>query len=161
MKILIVEDDKDYAFLEQEVLEETLPGCQIEVAPTGQDCLTKNLSDYDVILLDYHLPDTPGIELIPKILNRCDVPVIMVTGVQEVETVVEALKSGAYNYTVKSHETLTLLPAIIEKTIEEYKRKGYSAGEINQIVGNLKGQNTRNLPLEGSNEWLTGKTDSG
>ncbi|MCD4742681.1 MAG: sigma-54 dependent transcriptional regulator [Desulfobacteraceae bacterium] len=56
----------------------------------------------DLILLDIGLPDISGIDLLKKIKkNQPDVPVIMITAYEDIETVIAAMKCGAYDYLVK------------------------------------------------------------
>lgn len=56
----------------------------------------------DLILLDIGLPDISGIDLLKKIKTKhVDVPVIMITAYEDIETVISAMKYGAYDYLVK------------------------------------------------------------
>jgi len=67
-------------------------------------------SDHETILLDLNMPDISGRELLPRIARgHPDVPVIVVTGLDDVNTAVECMKSGAFDYLVKPVEEETLL----------------------------------------------------
>lgn len=64
----------------------------------------KGLSSYapDLILLDIGLPDISGIEILKKIKSRhADIPIIMITAYEDIDTVIAAMKHGAYDYLVK------------------------------------------------------------
>jgi two-component system, NtrC family, response regulator AtoC len=65
----------------------------------------------DLILLDIGLPDISGIDLLKKIKKKhSDIPVIMITAYEDIETVISAMKYGAYDYLVKplKHDDLEL-----------------------------------------------------
>lgn len=70
----------------------------------------------DVILLDNQLPDTTGIDLLPRLLAQPDPPsVIMVTGEGNEELAASALRLGADDYLVKGPRLLDSLPGILER----------------------------------------------
>ena len=74
--------------------------------------------EYDLILLDINLPEKNGIELLPEINSlSSDTPVIMITAYADVSFAVEAMKSGAHDYVIKSSDCDELLIKI-EKTLE-------------------------------------------
>jgi len=65
------------------------------------------------ILLDLHMPHISGLELLPKILNDFpQVPVILMTAVDEIETAVSCIKAGAFDYLVKPVETGRLVGTV-------------------------------------------------
>jgi len=66
-----------------------------------------------VILLDLRMPKVSGLELLPKIvLAYPEIPVIMVTANDEIDTVVEAMKLGAFDYLVKPVDTSRLISSV-------------------------------------------------
>ncbi len=68
---------------------------------------------FSVVLLDMSMPHVSGRDLLPLIVRDYpDVPVIIVTAVNEVETAVECMKSGAFDYLVKPVDEVRLLPCI-------------------------------------------------
>lgn len=102
LKIFIVEDDEWYAeYIKQCLLLDQ--DVTIETFPTGSSCM-KNLKDYpDVITVDYRLPDMTGQELLKAIKEICpDTEVIIISEQGKIETAIELLKQGAYDYIVKS-----------------------------------------------------------
>jgi len=108
-----------------ESIREAYPAARVQTAPSGQQCLQQNLDEFDLILLDYSLGDTDGVTLLKQIRQRCSVPVIIVTGQRECDVVVQAIRSGAADYIVKTADCFQILPLIIEKTLalEDIKRQ--------------------------------------
>lgn len=69
--------------------------------------------DFSVVLLDMSMPHLSGWELLPLIVrDHPDIPVIIVTALNEVETAVECMKSGAFDYLVKPVDDVRLLACI-------------------------------------------------
>ncbi len=104
LKIFIVEDDSWYA----EILEYHLklnPDYEVETYGTGKDCLRELYKNPDVITLDYNLPDMKGKEILKTIKkSNPDIEVIMISGQEDINTAIELLKEGAYDYIVKDEE---------------------------------------------------------
>ena len=90
-------------------------------AGTGQEAIDA-LSKYSIqlILLDIMLPDTDGLELLPKFKETFpDTEIIMVSAVKEIQTAVKAMKAGAYDYIVKPFDVediINLVKRVFEKT---------------------------------------------
>ncbi|MHB2155742.1 response regulator [Calditrichota bacterium GD2] len=118
--ILIIEDDPNYAFLEKEHIQEELP-LPVVIKSKGSDVEKDDIEKALIVILDFNLPDMSGAELVKKIREHSDVPVILFTGQSELEIAVETLKSGASDFLVKSPQTLVLLPQVIKRAIKEYE----------------------------------------
>jgi len=110
--ILIIDDDQSICLLLQQIL--TTAGYQATVAATGADGLRElKRQEAQVVLLDMHLPDTFGLDLITQIHEQsADVAVIVITGHATVETAVKAIKSGAYDYLQKPLYAESVLLAV-------------------------------------------------
>ncbi len=80
--------------------------------------LAKKVSP-DLAIVDYNMPDGNGIELI-KNRKENDYPIVMMTSHGDEELAVEAIKSGAFDYVVKSPESMHNLPRLAERTIREW-----------------------------------------
>lgn len=90
----------------------------VDRASTYADALKRfGKCKYDIVLLDYLLPDGTGLELLEKIKG---VPVIFLTGSEDARIAVTAMKGGAYDYLIKDpdFEFLELLPVSIERTLQ-------------------------------------------
>jgi len=100
IKILLIEDDIDAAALISEYLE----GIDFEVttAFTVSDGISLlNNHTYDLLILDLHLPDFEGYEVLKKIKNRIAVPVIVVSAYSDKNSKLAAFRYGASDYMVK------------------------------------------------------------
>jgi two-component system NtrC family sensor kinase len=121
VKILLIEDDEDQALLTADFLSESPGGFKVDIASSWRECCSKDFSSYDIVLLDYNLPDIPGLEALKEILNKADLPVIVVTGENESDTAIKALRAGAFDYIVKAGDYLRALPVNINKVIEQFR----------------------------------------
>ncbi len=122
MKILVVEDDADTRKGLQELLQES--GLQVEVAGTLAEARAALASfDPDVCLTDLQLPDGDGIDFI-RAARAADPrrEVVVLTGHGSLDTAVEAMKAGAFDYLVKP-----LRPAQLEAVLERL-RPGQTSG---------------------------------
>ncbi len=121
-KILIVEDD----ILVQTMLKDSMKesGFSITMASDGRAGLTKFQKTYfDLVLLDIKLPKMNGIELLKRIKEISEEStVVMMTAFGAVETAVEAMKAGAYDYVTKPFLPEELI-LIMKKGLELQKLK--------------------------------------
>ena len=104
MKVLIVEDDKRLSCQIEECL--TSDNLSIERAETALDALQLlGYSSFDVVILDWNLPDMQGIELLREFRkNGGQTPVLMLTGMNRTDDKVLGLGAGADDYLTKPFE---------------------------------------------------------
>ncbi len=102
-RILIAEDEGNLRLVLQKELERL--GYRVQVAPDGEAALRKlEESNVDVLLCDINMPRIDGMEVLRRVHERPNPPeVIMLTGQATVETAVEAMKLGAYDYLTKPY----------------------------------------------------------
>ncbi|MBN1381391.1 MAG: response regulator [Deltaproteobacteria bacterium] len=128
MKILHVEDNPGDAKLVRYAFEEAALHIEIDwVSNCGEatECLARcepeNCS-YDLVLTDMQLPDGNGISLLPFLQEHgIQIPLIVVTGRDDKETALSALKAGASDYVVKTDRYLKDLPGILDAALERYR----------------------------------------
>ncbi len=119
LRVLIVDDEPTYRL----ILSQTLKGCghYTEACDTGDaaiDLLKKN--NYDVVLLDYKMPGTSGINVLQWMYGmKMDTPVIIITGYGSEEIALEAWKWGAKDYFVKGKSDMSQLPALVLKVYKQ------------------------------------------
>lgn len=121
-RILVVDDDPAQAEMVSEFLRVSgYP--HIDHAPDVRSAW-QQLKDrhYDIVLLDYKLPDGNGLDLLDQIATQGPkVPVVMVTGQGNERVAVQAIQRGAADYLMKGGEYLITLPALIHKTIQAHQ----------------------------------------
>lgn len=100
-KILVIDDEKSIRNTLKEILE--YEGHEVQDAPDGLEGLKKiEAEKFDIILSDIKMPKMDGMELLDKILElQNDTPIIMISGHGTIETAVEAIKKGAYDFIAK------------------------------------------------------------
>ena len=126
MKILYVEDDRRDAELTVRQLRKTAPHLQLENVSTIRDALARlerlDSDPLDVVLTDVHLNDGDGLSLLKNIRERSlPVAVVVVTGMGDEDTAVEALKARADDYVVKRKDYLDRLPITLESALNHYR----------------------------------------
>jgi len=118
-KIFIVEDDPMYGRVLSYHLSQN-PDNQVELFLTGKDCISNMYQKPDIITLDYSLPDMSGFKVLQKIKELApDIPVIIISGQEDISTAVELLKAGAYDYIVKNDDAKNRLWNTI-KNVQEH-----------------------------------------
>jgi two-component system chemotaxis response regulator CheY len=115
LKTLIVEDEKDAMKLLQMVLEEN-PSLVLDSAWDGAEALQKiQLNQYELIVTDWNMPNMSGLEFLQalrKNQQHSSTPVIMLTGMHELEKLDQAINAGMTDFLTKPFEPAHLLQTI-------------------------------------------------
>ena len=107
-RVLVVEDDADIAGVLRRSLDKE--GYDVRVAGDGEAALDQSAAfNPDLVILDLGLPKLDGIEVARRLRSADDVPILMLTARDAVESRVEGLDSGADDYLVKPFERQELL----------------------------------------------------
>lgn len=116
--ILVVDDEEDLRQIIVELL--TLEGFDVESVATAEEASEKLArTAYDVLVTDLMLPGKSGVDLMEDTLVRSpETIVIMMTGYATIETAVDAMKRGAYDYLSKPFKLIEL-PVMIRKGLTE------------------------------------------
>ena len=139
--ILIIDDEKSIRKTLTEIL--SYEGYKVDEAGDGEEGLKKfSEKTYDVVLCDIKMPKLDGIEFLDrsKLINP-DVPVIMISGHGNVETAVEAVKKGAFDYISKPPDLnrllITLRNALDKQSlVTETKVLKRKVGKALEMIGN-------------------------
>jgi DNA-binding NtrC family response regulator len=141
-KILVIDDERPIRSTLKEILE--FENFQVDVAEDGKaglELIKKN--NYDIILCDIKMPKMDGMEVLEATITlEIETPFIMISGHGNVETAVEAIKKGAYDFIQKPldlNRTLVTLRNALDKEsfvkeIKTLKRK-VTKGKFTEIVG--------------------------
>ncbi len=138
--ILIIDDEKSIRKTLREILE--YENYKVEEAGDGSEGLNMlKANSYEVVLLDIKMPKMDGMEALEKIrILYPDLPVIMVSGHGTLETAVEAVRKGAYDYVAKPMDLNRLLITVrnaLDKTnlITEAKVLKRKVSKTRVIIG--------------------------
>jgi len=136
--ILIIDDEKAIRKTLSEIL--SFEGYKIDEAVDGEEGLKKfKDKTYDVVLSDIKMPKIDGLDFLQKALEaNPDVPIIMISGHGNIETAVEAVKKGAYDFIQKPPDLNRLLITIrnamernsLVTETKTLKRKAFKAQEM-------------------------------
>ncbi len=144
-KILVIDDERSIRNTLKEILE--LEGHSVDVAENGIVGLDMiKAKDYDIVLCDIKMPEMDGIDVLKKIMEiKPETTVVMISGHGNIDTAVEAIKHGAYDFIVKPLDLNRLLITIRNagdksvlvketKILKQKVNKGYEIiGESPQI----------------------------
>lgn len=125
LKLLIIEDNQGDIFLMQEMLAESIKqSYEIEVAFSLASGLKKlNAEGMDAVLLDLSLPDSNGaldsVQRVREANNQ--VPVVVITGNEDEDLGLEAVKMGAQDYIQKEYLNPYILSRSIQYAIERHQ----------------------------------------
>lgn len=110
-KILIIDDEEAIRLALHDILEyENYVLVEAESAIHALSILEKE--KFDTIISDIKMPNMDGLELLSKIQEICDTPVIMITGHGNIDTAIEAIKRGAYDFIPKPLDLNRLLVSV-------------------------------------------------
>lgn len=138
--ILIIDDEKAIRKTLTEIL--SFEGYKVEEAADGEEGLKKfREKSYDLVLCDIKMPKLDGIEFLQKAgESNPDIPIIMISGHGNIETAVEAVKKGAYDYISKPPDLNRLLITIrnaMDKSslVTETKVLKRKVGRVQEMIG--------------------------
>jgi DNA-binding NtrC family response regulator len=140
-KVLIIDDERPIRSALRDILE--YEKLQVDDAATGTEGLQKLEKDkYDLVLCDIKMPGIDGIEVLEKIMeNGYATPVVMISGHGTIETAVEAVKKGAFDFIAKPLDLNRLLVTVrnaLDKSIivNENKLLKKKISKTYEMVGN-------------------------
>ncbi len=140
-KVLIIDDEKPIRNALRDILE--YEKMQVEDAATGTEGLQKLEKDkFDLILCDIKMPGIDGIEVLEKMMQQgYSAPVIMISGHGTIETAVEAVKKGAFDFIAKPLDLNRLLVTVrnaLDKSVivNENKALKKKVSKTFDMIGN-------------------------
>src|ERR1051325_9700103 len=123
LRLFLVEDDDDFAYLMRKSLERA--GHQVTVCHTGADALIVLVhANFSLVLLDQKLPDMSGLDLLQALHREgISTPVLMVTGYGDEHLATQVVRAGALDYVVKDRALtfLTDLPKRVHESITRFR----------------------------------------
>jgi CheY-like chemotaxis protein len=145
-RALIIDDDTDHQALLVDAMEmyfTSTEDSQLRCASTGAEALEQTIKNFDVVLLDLHLPDINGLDLLAEILTRAGIPVLIVTGENDSGTAARAIELGAQDYICKHGDYLLAIPPLVQKNISLHRSKRNTTAWKSACSGCSKNFRTR------------------
>jgi diguanylate cyclase (GGDEF)-like protein len=145
VQVLIVDDDASILGVVSEVLEDD--GYAVTTAGTGEEAMEKlRDSQFSLVMSDIRLPGINGVELLEHIRRTYPrTNVIMITSHASLETSIDAIKHGAYDYLLKPFEDLSLISSAAKRAIGAFNLET----ERSQLIRSLKLSNKELARLNG------------
>lgn len=142
IRVLLIEDDPDDVLLLKESLAET---SAVRIKLTHADRLSNGLKyiaeqTFDAILLDLNLPDSRGLDTLMGLLHQAAaIPIVVLSGLADDLTTLEAVRRGAQDYLVKGEISGPMLIRVLRYAIER-KRAQQAVSESNERFNRLVSQ---------------------
>lgn len=122
--VLLLEDSRTDALLIKSCLKTSQLQCNIAVAETVAEAESLLKRDFDVALIDLHLPDSSGIETVRRIRAlRSNLPIVVLSGDAGEETDLDALREGAQDFIAKNDFSSSTLERSIRFAIERQEHQ--------------------------------------
>ena len=122
--ILLIEDEDPHAELIQRAFEDQNTHVRIHRVKSLSEARMQMLAqEPSLIIADWRLPDGESMELLPDHHDPLATPIILMTSYGNERIAVEALKSGALDYVVKSPESMLDMPHLAERAIEQWEAR--------------------------------------
>ena len=158
-RVLIVDDDREMC---DALLAELPTRGYAGVARSSADQAFELLEteDFDVVVTDLNLGSSNGIELCTKIVaNRSDTPVVVITAFGSMETAIEAIRAGAYDFVTKPFDMQTLAlalnRAVQHRALRHEVRRLRKEVDSARMVGELTGSSGALRPVRDIIDRLT------
>jgi DNA-binding NtrC family response regulator len=133
-RILVVDDDKNIRITIEAILKNE--GYAVDVAANGSDAIKKSENAaYNVALIDIHLPDMEGTELLTRIRDSVPkVRKIILTGYPSMQNAIDAVNRNADAYLVKPVDLDELLELVREQLRKQEAEKEYNQEKVADFI---------------------------
>lgn len=142
--ILIIDDEKSIRHSLKEILE--YESYKVDEAPDGIEGIKMaEKTKYDLIFCDIKMPKMDGIEVLENLQSKCpEVPVVMISGHGNIDTAVEAIKKGAFDFIAKPLDLNRILITVrnaMDRTVlvKETKTLRKKITRTNDMIGDSQG----------------------
>ena len=137
MKLLYIEDSPTDADLTRRALERSAPEIELQVATTlnAGFALLELPLNFDILLIDLHLPDGSGFEVLNYVRERSlPLAMIILTSSGDQESAIAALKAGADDYVGKGSDYLDRLPDTLRTALNRFRDSSVRKNQILHVL---------------------------
>lgn len=158
LDILLVDDDPVYSNVARHHLSK-YPSKKFNLIwkDNGEAAIQelKNNPNIKLILIDYHLPDKDGLEMVKEIANsNISIPIIFLTNQKNFKLAIEAMKLNVEDFLIKEEAIDTMLPRTIVTVLERFKiKKQLEKAEKEKIISEGKANAIKELIVTISHEF--------
>lgn len=150
LNILLIDDDAEYyALVKHHLSSWSNKKFELTWVQTSEKAFDhlRNSQNVDIILMDYYLPNTSGLEITKKIIDdKFTIPIIFLTTNKDLHIAIEAIKFGIEDYLIKDEMTETLLPRTIVNVFERAQlRKNVNEAEKEKLLSQKKSEAIQEL----------------
>lgn len=159
INILLIEDEDPHAELIQRAFEDQGSRARIHRVRSLTEARAHILTQQPTLIIaDWRLPDGESMELLPNHQDPLATPIILMTSYGNERIAVEALKSGALDYVVKSPESMLDMPHLAERAIEQW---GARAERVHMQKALLESEAQFRLLAENASDMISRLTTNG
>ena len=159
-KILIIEDEAAIRRVLTKILSEESSAYLVEEAANGLEGLEKvKASDYDLILCDIKMPKMDGVEVLDAVKKiKPEIPMVMISGHGDMETAIQTMRMGAFDYISKPPDLNRLLNTVrnaLDKkqlVVENTILKKMVSQQFDMIGHSAPIENIKNIIALGDNQ---------
>jgi len=148
MRILVVDDDESLRGILGMVLEDD--GYQVGTASSGEEALAMYLDEpFPLVITDVRMGGMSGIELLQKLKEvNPETEVIVITSYASVDTVLNALRLGAYDYLLKPFEALDFISNVVVRAVEKIRLVQENRAMLDNLQRNKNELEQKNRTLQ-------------
>jgi two-component system nitrogen regulation response regulator NtrX len=172
-KILIIEDEQSIRNVLHNIIKDENKDAQVDVAENGKLGLAAALKeDYDLVLCDIKMPLLDGIEVLEQLLpQKPETCIVMISGHGDLDTAVDCIKKGAFDYISKPPDLNRLLNTVrngldrnqlqvVNKVLKKKVNKKYEMIGSSDAIGHIKDLIERVAPTD-ARVLITGPNGTG
>jgi len=151
-RALIIDDERLALEFYSEVLEaQDLAVTKFTCPKTLLNELNGNFSNFDLILIDYNLPDMLGVDLLKTIKQYTNVPKLIFTSESNMAQAIEAMRLGAFDYIEKNFSDTNSLTVAIQRALTHRNLQV----ENSQLKKQINNESTHSFTLNSNNEFMS------
>lgn len=147
---LVVDDNRGFLDLTRGLIRRSYEDARVATVTNGNDALELLLSEpWDVLLLDYRLPDIDGVEVLAEVRKRdLDVAVVMVTGEGDEQLAADLFRMGAYDYLIKGQIGAITLRKVLDQALTRRRLEGQIREQSDELTATSRALDERARALD-------------